>query len=183
MTKKSRAYKKEYHGARLQTPVPTAHNRRGCAVHRRSTETEHLALRCSVGIAMSTADLVGLIGILLAIGLLIWLAYRGFSLLLAGPAVSLLAAAFAGEPLLAHWTQSFMQGAGRFIVSFFPIFLLGAVFGKLMDDSGAASAIARAITGRLGAARAMTAVVLACALLTYGGVSLFVVSFAVYPIA
>ena len=132
---------------------------------------------------MSTADLVGLFGILLAIGVLIWLAYRGFSLLLAGPAVALLAAAFAGEPLLAHWTQSFMQGAGRFIVSFFPIFLLGAVFGKLMDDSGAARAMARAITGRLGAARAVMAVVLACALLTYGGVSLFVVSFAVYPIA
>jgi H+/gluconate symporter-like permease len=132
---------------------------------------------------MTTADLVGLAGILLAIGLIIWLAYRGFSLLLAAPTAALVAAVFAGEPLLAHWTQTLMAGAGRFIVQFFPLFLLGAVFGKLMDDSGSALAIARAITGRLGAARAVIAVVLACALLTYGGVSLFVVSFALYPVA
>jgi H+/gluconate symporter-like permease len=132
---------------------------------------------------MTSADLVRLAGILLAIGLIVWLAYRGFSLLLAAPAAALVAAVFAGEPLLAHWTQTLMAGAGRFIVQFFPLFLLGAVFGKLMDDSGSALAIARAITGRMGAARAVIAVVLACALLTYGGVSLFVVSFALYPVA
>jgi H+/gluconate symporter-like permease len=132
---------------------------------------------------MSTDDLIGLFGILLAVGLLILLAYRGFSLLLAAPAAALMAAAFGGEPLLAHWTETLMGGAGRFIVQFFPLFLLGAVFGKLMDDSGSALAIARTITGRLGAAQAMMAVVLACALLTFGGVSLFVVSFAIYPVA
>jgi H+/gluconate symporter-like permease len=132
---------------------------------------------------MTTADLIGLAGILLAIALLIVLAYRGFSLLLAAPIVSMVAAAFAADPLLANWTITLMNGAGRFVINFFPIFLLGAVFGKLMDDSGSALAIARAISTRLGAARAAMAVVLACAILTYGGVSLFVVSFAVYPVA
>jgi len=132
---------------------------------------------------MTNSDLIGLAGILLAIGLIIWLAYRGFSLLLAAPLAAIVAAAFAREPLLAHWTQTLMPGAGRFIIQFFPLFLLGAVFGKLMDDSGSALAIARTITERLGAARAVVAVVLACALLTYGGVSLFVVSFALYPVA
>jgi H+/gluconate symporter-like permease len=132
---------------------------------------------------MSTASLVGIAGMVVAVGLLIFLAYRGFSLLLAAPIVALLAAAVSSEPLLAHWTITLMGGAGRFIISFFPLFLLGAVFGKLMDDSGSALAIARGITTRLGAARAATAVVLACAILTYGGVSLFVVSFAVYPVA
>ena len=132
---------------------------------------------------MTNSDLIGLAGILLAIGLIIWLAYRGFSLLLAAPLAAIVAAAFSREPLLAHWTQTLMPGAGRFIIQFFPLFLLGAVFGKLMDDSGSALAIARTITERLGAARAVLAVVLACALLTYGGVSLFVVSFALYPVA
>ena len=60
---------------------------------------------------MTTPELVGLLGILLAIGLLIWLAYRGFSLLLAAPAVALVAAAFAGEPLLPHWTDAFMAAS------------------------------------------------------------------------
>jgi H+/gluconate symporter-like permease len=130
-----------------------------------------------------SADAVGLLGILIALGLLIWLAFQGYSLLLVAPAAAMLAALFAGEPLLANWTQTLMVGAGRFVIQFFPLFLLGAVFGKLMDDSGSALAIARAITQRLGPARAVFAVVLACALLTYGGVSLFVVTFAMFPVA
>lgn len=132
---------------------------------------------------MSTADLVGIAGILLSVALLIVLSYRGFSLLLAAPVAALVAAAFAAEPLLPHWTHTLMNGVGRFIVQFFPLFLLGAVFGKLMDDSGCALSIARTITDRLGAKRAVMAVVLACALLTYGGVSLFVVTFAIFPVA
>jgi H+/gluconate symporter-like permease len=126
---------------------------------------------------------VELLGILIALGLLIFLAFRGFTLLLAAPAAAIVAAAFSGEPLLAKWTLTFMEGTGRFIINFFPLFLLGGVFGKLMADSGAALSIARTITERLGETRAVMAVVLACAALTYGGVSLFVVAFAVFPVA
>ena len=75
------------------------------------------------------------VGILIALGLLIWLAYRGWSILLLAPAAAILAAALAGEPLLAHWTQTFMASAAQFVMQFFPIFLLGALFGKLMEDS------------------------------------------------
>jgi H+/gluconate symporter-like permease len=126
---------------------------------------------------------IPLLGILIALGLLIWLAFRGFTLLLAAPAAAIVAAAFSGEPLLAKWTLTFMTGAANFVRNLFPLFLLGGVFGKLMDDSGAAPSIARAITERLGERRAVMAVVLACAVLTYGGVSLFVVAFAVFPVA
>jgi H+/gluconate symporter-like permease len=134
------------------------------------------------GVVMSAYG-VELIGILIALGLLIFLAFRGFTLLLAAPTAAIVAAAFSGEPLLAKWTLTFMRGTGGFIINFFPLFLLGGVFGKLMDDSGAALSIARAITERLGETRAVIAVVLACAALTYGGVSLFVVAFAVFPVA
>jgi H+/gluconate symporter-like permease len=126
---------------------------------------------------------VQLLGILVALGLLIWLAFRGFTLLLAAPIAAIVAAAFSGEPLLAKWTLTFMQAAANFVRNLFPLFLLGGVFGKLMDDSGAALAIARTITAKLGETRAIMAVVLACAVLTYGGVSLFVVAFAVFPVA
>ncbi len=81
---------------------------------------------------------VQLLGILVALGLLIWLAFRGFTLLLAAPIAAIVAAAFSGEPLLAKWTLTFMQGAANFVRNLFPLFLLGGVFGKLMDDSGAA---------------------------------------------
>ena len=126
---------------------------------------------------------MGLLGILIALGLLIWLAYRGWSVLLLAPAAAVLAAGLAGEPLLAHWTQTFMGSAARFIMQFFPIFLLGALFGKLMEDSGSVSAIANFMTERLGAKRAILAVVLAGALVTYGGVSLFVAFFVLAPMA
>src|ERR1700733_11572354 len=126
---------------------------------------------------------MGLPGILVALGLLIWLAYRGWSVLLLAPAAAILAAGLAGEPLLAHWTQTFMGSAARFLMQFFPIFLLGALFGKLMEDSGSVSAIAGFMAERLGPRRAVLSVVLAGALVTYGGVSLFVAFFVLAPIA
>jgi hypothetical protein len=126
---------------------------------------------------------MGLVGILVALGLLIWLAYRGWSILLLAPAAAILAAGLAGEPLLADWTQTFMGSAARFIMQFFPIFLLGALFGKLMEDSGSVSTIAAFMTERLGEKRAALAVVLAGALVTYGDVSLFVAFFVIAPMA
>jgi len=126
---------------------------------------------------------MGLAGILVALGLLMWLSFRGWSVLLLAPAAALVAAAFAGEPLLAHWTQTFMRSAAQFVAQFFPIFLLGALFGKLMDDSGSVQAIADFMSRRLGHRRAILAVVLAGALVTYGGVSLFVAFFVLAPMA
>jgi H+/gluconate symporter-like permease len=126
---------------------------------------------------------MGLSGILVALFLLIWLAYRGGSVLLLAPAAALLAAAVAREPLLASWTQTFMGNAAQFVAQFFPIFLLGAVFGKLMEDSGSVSAIARFMADKLGPRHAVLAVVLAGAFVTYGGVSLFVAFFVLAPMA
>ena len=126
---------------------------------------------------------IGLLGILLGLGVLVWLSFRGWSVLVLAPVAGLIAAAAAGEPLLAHWTQTFMGSAAGFLASFFPLFLLGALFGKLMDDSGSVAAIARFMTQRLGAQRAVLAVVLAGALVTYGGVSLFVAFFVLAPMA
>ena len=126
---------------------------------------------------------MGLFGILLALSLLMWLAYRGWSVLLLAPLAALLAAAISREPLLAHWTQTFMSSASRFVAQWFPIFLLGGLFGKLMDDSGSINSISRYLTERLGTARAMLSVVLASALVTYGGVSVFVAFFVLVPMA
>lgn len=124
---------------------------------------------------------MGLIGIVAGLALLMALAFRGWTILLLAPAAALVAASFSGEPLLAHWTQTFMGAASGFVAQFFPLFLLGALFGKLMEDSGAVDAIARFMTRTLGPTRAILAVVLAGALVTYGGVSLFVAFFVLAP--
>ena len=124
-------------------------------------------------------------GILLSLALLITLAYRGWNVILIAPLCAMVALLFGGldSPLLATYTQVFMPALGNYLLKFFPLFLLGAVFGKLMDDSGAARAIAHRIVEWTGRDRAILAIVLACVILTYGGVSLFVVAFAVFPIA
>ncbi len=126
----------------------------------------------------------GVFVIAAALAGLMFLAYRGLSLLLLAPAMALLAVLAAeGGPVLASYTQIFMQATGGFIIQYFPLFLLGAVFGKLMEASGSARVLADGIIRRLGPGKAILAVVLSCAVMTYGGVSLFVVAFAVWPIA
>lgn len=126
-------------------------------------------------------------GVLVIVGALValmYLAYRGLSLLVLTPMLALITVLLSGEGrILASYTQVFMTATGEFIIAFFPLFLLGAVFGKLMDASGSARSLAEGLVRVLGTGRAIPAVVLACAIMTYGGVSLFVVAFAVYPIA
>src|ERR1700680_460832 len=106
----------------------------------------------------------GLLAILIGLGLLISFAFRGWSVLLLAPLAALIAAMFSRAPLLAHWTQTFMLSAASFLAQFFPLFLLGALFGKLMEDSGSVTAIASFMTRRLGPPRAVVAGVRAGAL-------------------
>ncbi len=126
---------------------------------------------------------LGFLGILFGLGLMISFAFRGWSVLLLAPLAALISALFSREPLLAHWTQTFMASAAGFLAQFFPLFLLGALFGKLMEDSGSVAAIASFMTQWLGPQRAVLAVVLAGAIVTYGGVSLFVAFFVLAPMA
>jgi H+/gluconate symporter-like permease len=124
---------------------------------------------------------MGLLAILISLALLMWLAYRGWSVLLLAPAAALLTAILSGEVVLANWTTTFMSGAGSFVIRWFPLFLLGGIFGKLMDDTGSITSIAKYLTRQLGVKRTMLAVVLASAVVTYGGVSVFVAFFVLVP--
>ena len=126
---------------------------------------------------------MSIILILVALALLIAGAWAGLSVLVLAPLLAALAALASGMPVLAGYTQVFMAAAGGFVIQFFPLFLLGALFGKVMEASGAAERLAQAIAAAVGPANAILAVVLACAVLTYGGVSLFVVAFAAWPLA
>jgi len=128
--------------------------------------------------------MTGVIGILASLLLLMLLAYRNHSVIVIAPVCALLAVAVEGElPLMATYTQIFMDSLGKFIIRYFPLFLLGAIFGKLMEETGSAASIAQWIVRWVGASRAILALVLTCTVLTYGGVSLFVVVFTVFPLA
>ena len=123
--------------------------------------------------------------IVITLLLLMFFAYRGYSVLILAPIMAALAVLLSGDFLssIPAYTDIFMGALSGFLLKFFPIFLLGALFGRLMADSGAATAIAKTVVEKLGASKAILAVILVCGILTYGGVSLFVVAFAIYPIA
>jgi H+/gluconate symporter-like permease len=128
-------------------------------------------------------SLIGLVGGLL---LLIVLTIRGMNLFIAAPLCALLVALSSGLPIFLgdnNFVVTYMQGFSGFIAAWFFMFLLGSLFGKFMEDTGAADSLARWIIKQLGRKQAVVAVVLACAVLTYGGVSVFVVAFSVYPMA
>jgi H+/gluconate symporter-like permease len=133
-------------------------------------------------------SMLSLFGLLAGLLLLIVLTMRGVNLFILAPLCALFVALFNGIPFwlsdsTANFVQAYMSGFAGFVSSWFLMFLLGALFGKLMEHTGAADAVALAIIQRLGKQRAVLAVVLACAVLTYGGVSIFVVAFSAYPMA
>jgi H+/gluconate symporter-like permease len=122
--------------------------------------------------------------VLAALAFLMLVAYRGYSVILFAPIAALGAVLLTDPSLVAPmFTGLFMDKMVGFLKLYFPVFLLGAVFGKLIEVSGFSKSIVAATIALVGAQRAMLSIVLVCALLTYGGVSLFVVVFAVYPFA
>jgi H+/gluconate symporter-like permease len=128
-----------------------------------------------------------MVDLLIVIGALVFLmvaAYRGYSVILCAP-IAAMAAVLLTQPIAIApvFSGLFMERMVSFAKLYLPVFLLGAVFGKLIELSGFSHAIVRAVLKLIGAKRAILAIVMVCALLTYGGVSLFVVVFAVYPFA
>lgn len=126
---------------------------------------------------------LGMLGIILSLALLILLAYRGVSVIIAAPLSALLALVLSGIPVLPSYTEIFMPALGGFLANYFPLFLTGAIFGGLMSATGYARDIAQTITRWIGPKRALVATVLTSALLTYGGISVFVVVFVMFPLA
>ena len=131
--------------------------------------------------------MISIIGQILSLALIIFLAYKGYSTIITAPIVALLTVLLIGGDsnthLMVHYTEIYMGGFANFVKNYFPIFLTGAIFAKLMEEALYAKSIANFITKNLGKDKTILAVVLAGALLTYGGVSLFTVAFVLYPIA
>ncbi len=133
-------------------------------------------------------ETLSLIGIFVGLALLMVLAYKGHSIVWIAPFCAFIVALFAlgaglgGErTLLTAYTVDYMSGAGNYFITWFPAFFLGAVYGKIMDVTGSARSLADAIVKLIGTRFAVAAVVIPALALTYGGISVFVVVFVVYP--
>ncbi|WP_138420384.1 GntP family permease [Aquibacillus sediminis] len=128
-------------------------------------------------------DVIGMLGLIASLILLIYLTMRGTNIIIAAILSSILVAVTGGLNLETALLDNYMDGFTGYFASWFLVFLLGAIFGKFMQETKSAESIAQWIKKTFGAKRAVFAVVAAAAIMTYGGVSLFVVGFAVYPIA
>ncbi|HEX3124059.1 MAG TPA: GntP family permease [Rhodanobacteraceae bacterium] len=127
---------------------------------------------------------MSLVIIVASLVFLMYVAYRGYSVILFAPVAALGAVLLTDPSLVAPMFSSiFMKKMVGFIADYFPVFMLGAVFGKVIEISGFSKSIVAAVIGLIGRERAILSIVMVCAVLTYGGVSLFVVVFAVYPFA
>ncbi len=124
---------------------------------------------------------VSLIGILLGLVALIFLAYKGHSIIWVAPVCAILVAILGGMNILDAYLGDYIQGTAAYVVSWFPAFFLGAVYGKIMDHTGSARSLANKLVSLIGSKFAVLSVVLPCLLMTYGGISLFVVVFVIYP--
>lgn len=124
---------------------------------------------------------LSLLGIVIGLVLLMGLAFRGHSIVWVAPFAAAVVALFGGYNLLDAYLNDYMTGLGNYVISWFPAFFLGAVYGKVMDNTGAARSLANKLVSVLGSQWALAAVVVPCLLMTYGGISLFVVVFVVYP--
>jgi len=122
--------------------------------------------------------------VLAALVFLMFVAYRGYSIIMFAPVAALLAVLFTDpSQVLPMFSGVFLDKMVGFIKLYFPVFMLGAIFGKVIELSGFSKSIVSSVIKFVGQKRAMLSIVLVCAILTYGGVSLFVVVFAVYPFA
>ncbi len=126
-------------------------------------------------------DVISLIGIIIGLCMLIFLAYKGNSIVWVAPFCAVIVAVLGGLNILDAYMGDYIKGTAEYIISWFPAFFLGAVYGKIMDMTGAARSLANKIVSIIGPKFAVAAVVIPCLLMTYGGISLFVVVFVIYP--
>lgn len=127
-----------------------------------------------------------ILGLIFSLVLIMYLAYKGYSTIITAPIIAIFTIIVISgfdSHLMASYTEVYMDGFANFIKNYFPLFMTGAIFAKLMEEAFYAKSIAHFITQKLGKDNSIFAVVLSGALLTYGGVSLFVVAFILYPIA
>ncbi|HIT01677.1 MAG TPA: GntP family permease [Candidatus Enterenecus merdae] len=124
---------------------------------------------------------MSLFGIVLGLVLLMVLAYRGYSIIWVAPVCAIVVAVFSGYAILDAYIGDYMAGMADYVLQWFPAFFLGAVYGKVMDMTGSARSLGNALVKLIGSRFAVAAVVIPCLAMTYGGISLFVVVFVIYP--
>lgn len=127
--------------------------------------------------------ILGITMIVLSLVLLIFFAYRGYPIIFIAPLFAVVAAIGSGHDPMPVFSEIYMTKAAEYLKTYYPVFLLGAIFAKIMEEGGLAASVANKIVQTLGKEKAILAILIGCGVLTYGGLSVFVVAFVMYPFA
>jgi H+/gluconate symporter-like permease len=123
------------------------------------------------------------IAIFITLALVMFLAFKRLNIVIVAIIAAIALAILNGQNIISMLTDTFMPGAASYVQKFFLLFCISALFGKIMEQTGAAAAIAKCLADLLGKRFAILGVILAGAILCYGGISALVIAFTMYPIA
>ena len=127
---------------------------------------------------------LSLFGILISMAILIYGSIKSVNMiLLAGLAATIVT--LTGQlDMATGYASAYMAGVGGFVTSMLPLFLMGSIFGKLMETSGLGESVADAFLGRIKTdSGIIISIFFATVVLVTAGVSIFVIIFTIYPMA
>ena len=126
---------------------------------------------------------LGILVLLLALLLFGLLAFKQINALILAPLVTIFVIVCSGMPILSSLKELFMPAASNYVTSYFLVFFVGALFGAVYQHTGAAESISKTLAGLCKGKFVAPIIMTITGILTYGGVSGFVVFFVIYPIA
>jgi H+/gluconate symporter-like permease len=125
----------------------------------------------------------GILVLVLALVLFGLLAFKQINALILAPLVTIFVIVCSGMPILSSLKELFMPSAADYVTSYFLVFFVGALFGAVYQHTGAAESISKTLAGLCKGKFVAPIIMTITGILTYGGVSGFVVFFVIYPIA
>ncbi|HFU4202524.1 TPA: GntP family permease [Streptococcus suis] len=134
-------------------------------------------------------EILAILGVLLAVVAIIYLTSKNLHVIVAAPLASLIILLTNQMNILEAMLgkeQSYMAGLAGFLINNFVIFMLGSILARYMEASGATLTIANSILkviGKDSPYKVLLAIALITSVLTYGGVSIFVVIFTLLPLS
>ena len=126
---------------------------------------------------------LGILVLLLALLLFGLLAFKQINALILAPLVTIFVIVCSGMPILTSLKELFMPAASAYVTSYFLVFFVGALFGAVYQHTGAAESISKTLAGLCKGKFVAPIIMTITGILTFGGVSGFVVFFVIYPIA
>lgn len=127
--------------------------------------------------------MLGIIGLIIAIAVVVYMIWNNWHMAIVSLVGSLIIVIFNGMNPVTAFTETFITGMASFAGNWFLLFLLGAIFGKVMGDSGASVGIANSLLKLLGEKSVVLVVMITGLVLSYGGIGTFIIAFSLYPIA